>query len=55
MRCFSTPEGPCLAVCPDCTEHSTPDQWNGWSEQDPAIQECVEPTHCARCGKALDC
>jgi hypothetical protein len=54
MRCFSTPDAPCQAVCPACTLASTPDDWEGWSELDPATLEGVEPTHCARCGAGLD-
>lgn len=53
MRYFSTPDSPCEAVCQTCTETSTRDDWEGWSELDPDIQECAAPTHCAHCGAPL--
>jgi len=53
MRCYSTPEAPCQAVCDTCARSMAPEAWEGWSELDPAIQEGSEPIRCARCGESL--
>jgi len=53
MRCYSTPEAPCEAICDSCARSMAPEAWEGWSELDPAIQEGSEPIRCARCGESL--
>ena len=54
MRYFSTPDVPCLAICPACTEAAAQDPFVGWSELDPETLEGAQPLGCARCGTRTD-
>ena len=53
MRYFSSPEAPCLAICPTCAG-SDGEAWQDWQELDPERLEGAQPTQCAHCGAETD-